>query len=140
MPGQNPIVHAQVIASLAEFGDFEEITGGEIDGVKTDYYEAGRLSPRKIPGTHSYTNLVLTRAYDPARDTALIEWVTNVLLGTRPDRRRTCVKQVVNALGVPIQTIVYPNCEPTHIKTPDGRAGDSTIAQIVVTLAIEAQR
>jgi len=140
MPMINPVVHAQITATLGEFGEFEEVTGAELNRVLTEYYEAGRFSPRMIPGTHSYTPLVLTRAYDPLRDAPLIDWVNGVVLGFRADRRRNCVKTITNAIGIPIDQINYPNCTPQHIKLPDGRAGDSSIAQIVLTLAVEAQR
>src|SRR5262247_2545524 len=132
----HPIVHAQIVATLGEFGDFDEVTGAELNRVLTEYYPAGRFSPVMIPGTHSYTPLVLTKAYDAQADAKLVDWFTGVALGTRADATRTCIKRISNAIGVPIDQVNYPNCIPQHLKLPDGRAGDSSIAQLVLTLAV----
>lgn len=126
----------QVVATLGEFGDFEEKTGGDLESTITPYYPAGAKTPEKLEGTHDVTDLVLTRAYDPARDAKLIDWVKKALR-TGKDNTRNCVVKYLNSFGVVERTETYGTSKVKTLKTPEGKSGDSSPSMLVLTLAVE---
>ena len=93
------ITHGQVIPTLAEFGDFESMTGGDPFINMTDYYEPGARTPRKISSTGNFNDVTLTRAYISGRDNQLVEWWKRKINGNDPLPRRL-VKNFRNALGI----------------------------------------
>jgi len=129
------ILRSGIVATLGEFGDFEENTGGEKDAAVTDYYPAGSLSPLKLFGPVTITDIQLSRAYDPSQDESLIDWVNAYLSGKATPRSITVVAK--NGQGVVEKSRNYSTCKPKGIKFPDGKAGDGTPAMISVTLAVE---
>lgn len=129
------ILRSGIVATLGEFGDFEENTGGEKDATVTDYYPAGANSPLKLFGPFTTTDIQLSRAYDPSRDEALIDWVERYLQGK--ERPRTITVTAKNAQGVIEKSRSYGTTKPKAIKFPDGKAGDGTPAMVTVTLAVE---
>jgi hypothetical protein len=129
------ILRSGIVATLGEFGDFEENTGGEKDAAVTDYYPAGANSPQKLFGPVTVTDITLTRAYDPTRDEPLVDWVERYLAGK--DRPRAITVVARNAQGVVEKSRNYATCKPKGIKPPDGKSGDGSPAMISVTLAVE---
>ncbi len=134
--GDDILTHSQIVVTVSEFGDFEQATGGDIKVNVTPYFEAGSKVPRKITSTGDQSDLVVTRAYRPGRDRDLIEWVAHVRDGT-DTAPRTAVKKYLNALGVVVDSQTYL-VRAIDVKTPDSKAGDTAIAEIQVTLAVEA--
>lgn len=130
------LTHSQVVPSLGEFGEFESITGGDPVGNFVPYFPAGSKIPRLISSTGQYTDIVMTRAYISGRDNQLIEWWKRQLSGADPVPR-TAVKQFRNALGIVEDTLQW-QVNIKEVKTPDGKAGDNNIAEISVTLAVQA--
>jgi hypothetical protein len=130
------IQHYQIVATLAEFEDFDSFSGGEFDIAQTDYTPAGRKAPIKLPGTHSFTDVTLSRAFDPTRDRKLIDWFNRYQAGQ--ETHRSCVVKFYSAQGVIIDSMTYPICKPQKITTPNGKSGDNTPAEISITLSVEA--
>jgi hypothetical protein len=124
-----------IVANIVQFGDFEGVTGGELDRTVTPHFEAGANSPKKIMGTHDYTDIVLTRGFDPDRDGEL----DNAFRASSEaglDFYVTCTKTFFNSLKFPQFQQSYL-CKMKSVQTPEGTAGDSSIANITVTLAVE---
>ena len=129
------ILRSGVVATLGEFGDFEEHTGGERDAVVTDHYPAGANSPIKLFGPITITDVVLNRAYDPTRDVALEQWVELYQRGLEQPRSITVVYR--NAQGIILKSRAYTICKPKGIKYPEGKSGDGTPTMISVTCVVE---
>jgi len=134
--GDDILTHSQIVVTVGEFGDFEQATGGDVKVNVTPYFEAGAKVPRKITSTGDQSDLVVTRAYRPGRDGALVDWVKHVRDGTDMVAR-TAVKKYLNALGVVVDTQTY-SVRAIDVKTPDSKAGDTAIAEVQLTLAVEA--
>ncbi len=130
------ITHSQVVPTLGEFGEFEQVTGGDPNIAPTPYYQAGAKTPRPIYGTGTFNDIVVTRAWVSGRDNQLIEWWKRRLAGVDPLPRRL-VKQFRNNLGIVESTQVYL-VHVKDVKSPDGKAGDNTVAEVQVTLLVEA--
>lgn len=130
------ITHSQVVPEIVGFGDFESITGGDPNLAPTEYYEPGARTPRPIYGTGKFNPATVTRAFIPGRDNQLVEWWRNRLAGVDTVPRRL-VKKFRNVLGVVESTQTF-QVHVTDVKTPDGKAGDNTVAEIQVTLYVEA--
>lgn len=130
------MTHGQIVATLGEFGDFESVTGGDPVQNMTDYYEPGARTPRKISFTGNFNDVVLTRAYVNGRDNQLVEWWKRKLAGVDPLPRKL-VKKFRNALGMVEDSQTF-QVHVKDVKTPDGKAGDNTIAEVQVTCAVEA--
>ena len=129
------ITHGQVVPTLGEFGEFESMTGGDPISNPTDYFEPGARFPRKIFQNGNFNDAVVTRAYISGRDNQLVEWWKRSMSGVDPVPRRL-VKNFRNALGIveDQQTFLV---RVKDVKTPDARAGDNTVAEVQVTLAVE---
>lgn len=125
----------QVVASLSEFGDFDNVSGGNPTTQHTDYTPGGERTPRKLPGTTSYGNITLTRVYVPARDKALVAWWKAYSNGLEQPRALT--KRFLNAQKIPVNSMTYPAVRPESVELPDGQAGSSALAEIRITLAVE---
>jgi len=134
----DPILHYQIIGSLGEFGDFEKISGGEPQLAFTPWTQAGARQADNIPSTHSYTDIVLERAYKPDQDAPLRDWFNRYKDGQ--DTPRTVTKRVqANVGGIVIDSFTYPVCKPTSVKMPDGTAGDGSLAMVTVTLKVSTE-
>lgn len=127
-----PVQQSGVVAVLGEFGDWESISGGIPTTAYTDHYEAGERTPDQLPGTTSYTDIVLKRAYRADRDAKVVAWHNAFLQGA--EAPRTVTKQIRNYQGVVTRTETYANCQPVSVETPEGQAGDNAVAMITVTL------
>lgn len=132
----NPVLKHQITASLGEFGEFEQVSGGELDITNTDYYQAGARSPARIPGTYMYSDIVLSRAHDPNRDGAVVDWVNRYNAGLETGRQ--VIKITRNHIGFVIDQTTYAVCKPKGLKFPDGASGDNAVTDIQLTLAVEA--
>jgi hypothetical protein len=122
---------------MAPFGVFDKINGGECTQNNTDYIPGGERSARKIPGTFSFADITLARAWDAIRDRASIEWVKrNIVQGIKDPK--IVVKYTKNALGIIEGSSSY-RVVPKSFKTPDGVAGDDGIAEFTITLSVEAE-
>lgn len=133
----DPILHYQIIPSMGEFGDFEKISGGEPQLAYTPWTEAGARMATNIPSTHSYTDIVLERAYKPERDTVLRDWFNRFKNGQ--ELGRTVTKRTQNNIGVVVDSFTYPLCKPASVKMPDGTAGDGSLAMVTVTLKVDTE-
>lgn len=136
MAADDPILHSRITASLGEFGDFEKISGGVKNTQFTPFFEGGEQSAKHLRGTHEYSDIVLERAYRPARDKPVKQWDDQFARGYEVGR--TVTKTVRNAQGIVIDTIIYPICEPTSVELPDGIAGDNSLAMVKVTLKVRS--
>lgn len=131
-----PILHARIIASYGEFGNFEKMSGGDFVQINTDHHEAGARSPIKVSGTYSYTDIVISRGFKIATgtDLALLTHMKAVEAGL--ELPRTVVKQYLGPLGVPLLVETYV-CKTGTFKTPDAGSGDNSVGMIEITLAVE---
>src|SRR3990167_697197 len=111
----------QVVPTLAEFGDFDTFGGGELQIQYTDYIPAGQTSPRKLPGTHTYSQITLSRGYDPRRDRAIEDWYLKFKNGV--EQPRTLTLKFLNAQKIVEDTRTYPVAKPASMKLPDGKSG-----------------
>jgi len=131
-------LNSYVFAEMVGFqGSFDSITGGECQENVTDYIAGGERQARKIKGTFSYTDIVLSRAWDPLRDRQVIEWAKrNIVDGVNDSR--TVIKYTRNAQGI-IEGKSSFQVVPKSYKTPDGKAGDDGLAEFMITLAVEKE-
>lgn len=132
----SPATTSQISATFAEFGEFEEVTGGDSNQVQVEHYDPGAQSATLIPGTHSFSDLVLTRDYDAQRDRRLIEYVDRYM--NKLEGPRTVTRTTRDQQGRVIDTITYSVCKPKTLGLPSGRAGGNDMARISITLGVEA--
>jgi hypothetical protein len=126
----------QTIARLAEFGEWEGVTSPELDIATDNYFPPGARTPLKLPSTGSFTDITLTRAYDPANDNKVEAWVMRYLNGLETPRNLTIV--VLNDQNIVQATKTYV-VKPTGYKAPDGKSGDANISEFTLKLACEAR-
>lgn len=129
------IMRSNVRATLGEFGDFEGFDGAEFDIQTVDHYPAGAQSPEKLTSTGTYTDVTLTRAYDPSRDAAVEDWFAAFQAGR--ENPRTVSVSYLNQLGVPERTRTIGPCKPKNVMPPGGKSGDGTPAEFKVVLSVE---
>lgn len=123
-----------VVGQLSEFGDFEKISGGIPTTTYTEHYEGGARTPDHLPGTTTYTDLVLERAYRADRDDKVVQW--HKAFSNGQEGPRTCTKQIRNYQGVVQILETYAICKPVSVETPEGIAGDNNVAMVKVTLKV----
>lgn len=128
-----PILRSNIVASLAEFGKFEEIDGGELDIQENDYYPAGAQTPDKLLGPHTYTDITLQRGYDPRADDPIEDWVKAYKLGKELPRTLTITSS--NAQGVIVKTRSY-EAKPKGYAPPGGKAGDGSVGMMRLVLSV----
>lgn len=126
----------QTIARLAEFGEWEGVTSPELDIATDNYYPAGARTPIKLPATGTYSDITLTRAYDPSKDNAVEAWVTRYLNGLEGSRNLTII--VLNDQNIVQATKTYV-VKPMGYKAPDGKSGDNNMAEFTLKLSCEAR-
>lgn len=129
-----PVQQSGVVAVLGEFGEFEAIDGGTPTTNFTEHYEAGERFPTHLPGTSSYSDLTLTRAYRADRDTKLVQWHKLFMLGQ--EGPRTVTKQIRNFQGIVTRTEPYAICQPVSVETPKGQSGSNEVGMCVVVLKV----
>lgn len=127
----------QIIASLAEFGNWEGVESPELDITTDDYYPPGSRTPVKLPSIGKFSDISLTRAHDPTVDKRVEDWVKRVLNGT--DGPRNLTVSVLNDQSVVQMTRTYV-VKPIGYKPPAGKSGDSAISEFSLKLAVEAQQ
>lgn len=126
----------QVVASLAEFGDFDDITGGEKSQNQTDYTPAGSRTATKLEGTYAVGDITLSRAFDPVRDLPVVDYFNKYMRGK--EQPRTIVKKYLDAQGVDTgRRTSYSPCKPKSVKVPDGKSGDNAPAMFSITFGVE---
>ena len=131
-----PILQSDIVAAVAEFGDFEKVTGGGMQSNSTDHYPAGTKTPVKIPGTFSYKDITFSRAHNPLRDRPCIDWCERYLTGL--DTSRSLMIKYLNRQGIVVTAETY-TCHPINYDLPPGASGDNTLAEFSMTLAVEAR-
>ena len=136
MPGDPTLVN-DIICSLGEFGDFEVVSGGQPNTAFTTYFQAGSKVPDELPGTTSYDDMTLERAFIPDRDLPLKQWYEQFKLGL--EFERTAVKRFQSFNGAVIGQESY-TVKPMRVDTPDGKAGDSSVAMIRVVCKVTSRQ
>lgn len=131
---QDPVQQSGVVGVLGEFGEFESITGGIPTTEYSTHFEAGAREPDQLPGTTTYTDIVLVRAYRSDRDAALVAWHDKFRQGLEVPR--TVTKQIRNYAGLVTRTETYVQCKPVSVETPEGKSGDNSVANVTVTLKV----
>jgi hypothetical protein len=126
----------QTIGRLAEFGEWEGVTTPELDITTDNYYPAGARTPLKLPSIGSFTDVTLTRAYDPSKDNAVESWVMRYLNGLEAPRNLTIV--VLNDQNI-VQTTKTYVVKPMGYKAPDGKSGDGNVSEFTLKLSCEAR-
>lgn len=132
--GFDPVQQFGVVATVGEFGEWESVSGGIPTTQYVEHYDPGARTPEHIPGTTSYTDLVLERAYKADRDSEVVNWHKQFMLGF--EGPRTVVKQIRNYQGIVTQTESYAVCKPVSVETPEGKSGDATLGTIKLTLKV----
>ncbi len=127
-------LHSNVYADLGEFGTFDTVSGGELQQTVTDYTPGGSRQARKLKGGFKYSDIVLTRAWDPGRDNAVVDWMKRSIVDGIDDPR-TLTKHTKTAQGGVADTKSY-NVVPSMQKLPDGKAGDDSVAELSITLSV----
>lgn len=130
----DPIQQSGVVFVLAEFGEFEKVSGGQPTTEFTPHYEAGARTPSHNPGTTAYSDLVLERAYRPDRDKRVAQWHQKYLAGL--ELPRDGQKQFRNFQGVPVNIETFPMLKPASVETPDGESGGNAMGMCRVTLKV----
>ncbi len=129
---------ADVFGTLGEFGLFDSITGGELSGNTIPYTPGGSRTAIQLPAAaYSYSDIVMTRAWEPLRDRRLVDWAKRNIRDGVPEPRQV-VKITKTAQGV-VQDFKTYLVVPKAIKTPDGKAGDSAMAEVSITLAVQQE-
>jgi hypothetical protein len=130
----NVIQQSGVVATLAEFGDFEKVTGGVPTTEYSAHFEAGAKIADQIPGTTMFTDMVLERAYRAERDQALVNWHNQYLQGAEGPRN---VVKKISAYNQAVVASESYQVKPVSVETPEGVSGDNTIAMVKVTLKVQ---
>lgn len=130
----NVIQQSGVVATMAEFGDFEKVSGGIPTTEFGAHFEAGARIPDQIPGTTTFTDMVLERAYRADRDQALVNWHKQYFNGNEGPRNVTKRISAYNQAVIASETY---RVKPVSVETPEGVSGDNTIAMVKVTLKVE---
>lgn len=129
---------SDIYAEMDPFGTFDTFTGGELSRNVTDYVPGGENKARKIPSrTYAYSDIVITRAWDPEQDSQVVDWVNRVVVQGIDDPK-TVVKYTKNKQGTIVDAKSYM-VTPKAMKTPDGMHGDDSIAEFSVTLSVERE-
>lgn len=127
----------QIFGRLAEFGEFEGVTAPELDITTDNYYPPGARTPQKLPSIGAFTDIALTRAYDPAKDNAIEDWVIRYLNGQESSRNLTVL--VLNDSGIVQATKTFV-VKPMGFKMPDGKSGDGVVGQFTLKLSCESRQ
>lgn len=131
----DPIQQAFVVGTLGGFADdWEKISGGIPTTAYVEHYEGGTRTPEHLPGTTTYTDIVMERAYKPGRDEAVVTWQKSFAAGG--ETPRTVTKHFRNYQGVVVGFETFAICKPVSVETPEGIAGDNNVAMIKVTLKV----
>lgn len=130
----DPIQQAFVVAALGEFGDFEKVSGGIPTTAYVEHYPGGAKTPDHLPGTTTYTDLTLERAYRPGRDEQVVDWQKQFAAGV--EGPRTVTKQFRNYQGIVTGFETYAVCKPVSVETPEGVSGDNNVAMLKVVLKV----
>lgn len=131
-----PLLKSHIVATFGEFGDFDSYSGGGIERALTPYTAAGQQAAEQLEGTHSVTDVTLMRAYDPKRDDKLKDYANKAIRGKETPRAVTIKK--FNAQGIVIAIDSHPRCKVKSLTMPDGKAGDNSVAEVTMVLAVEA--
>lgn len=126
----------QTIARLAEFGEWEGVTSPELDITIDNYYPPGSRTPVKLFSVGAFSDISLTRAYDPAKDNAVEAWVSRCLNGLDGPRNLTII--ILNDQNI-VQTTKTYVVKPAGSKAPDGKSGDGAVSEFTLKLACEAR-
>jgi hypothetical protein len=126
----------QIIGRLAEFGEWEGVTSPELDITTDNYYPAGARLPVKLPSIGSFSDVSLTRAYDPSKDNSVEAWVMRYLNGLEGPRNLTIV--VLNDQNI-VQTTKTYVVKPMGYKAPDGKSGDGAVSEFTLKLSCESR-
>lgn len=129
--------NSDIFAVMGEFGTFDTITGGELTQNTTEYTPGGLRTALKLPGTYTYSDITLTRVWDPLRDGSLVDWAKRNMRDGIPEPRQV-TKMTKTQQGI-IQDFKTYLVIPKALKTPDGKNGDNTMAEISITLAVEQE-
>lgn len=130
-----PVIRSNVVATLAEFGDFESFDGGELDIQTTDWFPPGANTPVKLQGPHTLTDVTLTRVYDPPRDEALFDWFSLAARGMVTPRTLTVLYK--NQMGIVQRERTFPVVMPKNIVAPGGKSGDGAPTELRVVLSVQ---
>lgn len=126
----------QIVATIAEFGDFDNVDGGNPQAPATDYFPAGARIAQKLQGTMSVGEITVARGYDPERDKTLIDYCNAFWRGSLVQPRPITIKEK-NAQNVVVATRDYAACKPVSLSLPSGQSGSNGVAMISVTWAVE---
>lgn len=130
-------LHSNIYAELAEFGRWDSVSGGGLTQNMTGYTPGGERVERKLEGTNKFEDITLMRAWDPARDQAVVDWCKRVMLaGLREPKNLT--KFTLSPQGAVLSALSY-SVKPIGCKPPDGKSGDDSVADFTVTLAVEKE-
>ena len=127
----------QIYAQLAEFGLFEGVAQPEFDIQTDDYFPASASTPQKLPSTGKFGDINWTRAYDPSKDSRVVDWVTRYQQGIEGPRQATVF--VNNDQGIVQASRTYL-VKPVGYKEPDGKSGDGGISEFTLKLAVETRK
>jgi hypothetical protein len=126
----------QIIASLAEFGTWEAVTQPELEIQQDDWYPPGSRFPVKLFSTGKFSDITLTRAYDPGRDAKVEDWFFRYVNGL--EGPRNLMVAVLNDQNVVQSTKSYV-VKPLSVKSPDGKSGDGGLSEFTIKLSCEAK-
>lgn len=126
----------QIIGRLAEFGEWEGVASPELDITTDNYYPPGARLPVKLPSIGSFSDVSLTRAYDPSKDNSVEAWVMRYLNGLEGPRNLTIV--VLNDQNI-VQTTKTYVVKPMGYKAPDGKSGDGAVSEFTLKLSCESR-
>lgn len=128
------ILKNNVRAYLGDFGEFDSVSGGDLERDIADYFAGGDRFPQKLKGgTAKYSDVTLMRGYDPKRDRKLQDWADGAIQGRDDDKNVRL--EFMTPQGVVQDSYAY-NATFKSIKVPEGKSGDNATAEISITMAV----
>lgn len=110
-------------------GYFMTKSGGEVTADANKVYDGGRLTPDVLAGPSEVGNITVTRAFDPAKDVAILKSLRGKVGSYETSISVTPTDRNLKALGKPL---TYTGCLLVGLTEPefDASSGDATTYEL----------
>lgn len=134
MADRLPILAKQQFGILGKFGRFETISGGKVSAEFQKYFPAGAQFADTIQGVTDLADITITRAFDPLQDAPVLAYCLAALSKVPGTPPINLTRVFTDGSGATIGSLTYESCKVTGFDYPDGKAGDSTLSFLTITL------